>query len=49
MLNGRDYVLPEDIQAVLPGLIGHRLVHQNHSVMTAEEQAREIIDSVPIP
>ncbi len=49
LLDGRDYVLPEDIQAVLPSLTGHRLVHQNHSVMTAEEQAREIIDSVPIP
>ncbi len=25
MMNGRDYVIPEDVQAVLPGVAGHRL------------------------
>ena len=25
MLNGRDYVIPEDVQAVLPAVVGHRL------------------------
>lgn len=24
-LAGRDYLLPEDVQAVLPGVVGHRL------------------------
>ena len=25
MLEGRDKVLPEDVQAILPGVAGHRL------------------------
>jgi MoxR-like ATPase len=49
LLDGRDFVLPEDIQAVLPGLIAHRLVRQNAPSLTADELAQEIIDSVPIP
>jgi len=49
LLDGRDFVLPEDIQAVLPGLIAHRLVRHNNPSMTADELAQEIIESVPIP
>jgi MoxR-like ATPase len=25
LLAGRDYVIPEDVQAVLPAVVGHRL------------------------
>jgi MoxR-like ATPase len=49
MLDARDFVLPEDVQAVLPGIVAHRLVRTGDSMQTTEELAREIIESVPIP
>lgn len=49
MLDGRDFVLPEDIQAILPGLVAHRLVKQDNPGMPASDLANEIIDSVTIP
>lgn len=48
LTQGRDHVIPEDVQIVLPGVISHRL-------MTATEQyntqtlASEFIQQVPIP
>jgi len=49
MLDARDFALPEDVQAVLPGIVAHRLVRIGDSMQTTEEMAREIIESVPIP
>ena len=50
MLEGRDKVLPEDVQAVLPGVAGHRLrpVHDGvrHSSL---ETARHLVSVVRIP
>jgi MoxR-like ATPase len=50
LLEGRDKVLPEDVQAVLPGVAGHRLrpVHDGarHSSMDCAES---LISAVPIP
>ena len=50
MLDGRDAALPEDVQAVLPGVAGHRL----QSVQEVQRQdgdglARELIEAVAIP
>ncbi len=50
LLDGRNAVLPEDVQAVLPGVASHRL----QSVQAAERRdgdqlARELIEAVPIP
>ena len=50
LLEGRDKVVPEDVQAVLPGVAGHRLrpVHdgvRGSSTITAED----LIRAVPIP
>ncbi|QDX79822.1 AAA family ATPase [Denitratisoma sp. DHT3] len=50
-LERRDHVLPEDIQAVLPAVAGHRL-HPGAGTdvaPTAEEMARRLIESVPLP
>jgi MoxR-like ATPase len=47
LLCGRDSVLPEDVQAVAPSVIGHRIAH-NLSVADRETCARELIDSVPL-
>ena len=50
-LEGRDLVLPEDLQTVLPAVIGHRLqpateIAEDLSVM---ERMRLFLDSVPVP
>ena len=44
-LDGRDYVLPEDIQAVFPSLAGHRLRPAGGTVI----DMAAVLDAVPIP
>ena len=47
-LAGRDMVLPEDVQAVAPGVMGHRLPASDaHGVPAA--LVTELLGSVPIP
>src|SRR5690554_556602 len=46
-LAGRDYLIPEDVQAVLPAVAGHRL--GGHDVATGNAQARRLLDEVPVP
>lgn len=50
-LEGRDHVLPEDIQAVLPAVAGHRLrLTANAGVVpNSNEVSRRLIESVPLP
>jgi MoxR-like ATPase len=50
LLEGRDKVIPEDVQAVLPGVAGHRLrpVHDGMRVSSVEK-ADGLIAAVPIP
>ena len=47
LIEGRDHVLPEDIQAVLPSVAGHRLRLATGSDMTVA--IRQLIEAVPIP
>jgi MoxR-like ATPase len=50
LLEGRDKVLPEDVQAVLPGVAGHRLRPIHDGVRhTSIDAARQLISVVPIP
>jgi MoxR-like ATPase len=50
LLEGRDKVLPEDVQAVLPGVAGHRLRPTHDGVRhTSLDAARNLISVVPIP
>jgi MoxR-like ATPase len=50
LIEGRSSVLPEDVQAVLPALVGHRLrVTGEASVASSLATGRRIIESVPIP
>jgi MoxR-like ATPase len=50
LLEGRDMVLPEDLQAVLPAVIGHRLqpASEQTEPLTSAERARLLLDSVPL-
>ena len=50
LLHGHEHVLPEDIQAVLPSVIGHRLRLAQESTESANESVAEsLIKQVPIP
>jgi MoxR-like ATPase len=50
LLEGRDKVVPEDIQAVLPGVAGHRLRPVHDGVrQTSMDKASGLISAVPIP
>ncbi|WIM05672.1 MAG: AAA family ATPase [Candidatus Nitricoxidivorans perseverans] len=48
-LSGRDHVLPEDVQAVLPGVAGHRLRPAEGTSASSDMIATRLIEAVPIP
>ena len=50
-LEGRDLVLPEDLQTVLPAVIGHRLQPATEYAedLSVMERMRLFLDSVPVP
>jgi MoxR-like ATPase len=49
-LHGRDMVLPEDLQAVLPAVIGHRLQPSNDQSepLSSGERVQRMIAAVPV-
>ncbi|MCU7372531.1 AAA family ATPase [Paucibacter sp. O1-1] len=49
LLDERDYVSPDDVQAILPQTIAHRLRPKAGSGRGAREQVRAMIESIPIP
>ena len=50
LLDGRNAVLPEDIQTVLPGVASHRLQSvQDIQASDGDKLARELIEAVAIP
>jgi MoxR-like ATPase len=52
MLDGRDYVLPDDVKALAEPVFGHRLVATTDARIRgrrADEILREVLRSVPVP
>src|SRR6476661_3910635 len=49
MMEGRRQVLPEDVQAILPAVVGHRLHASADAVKGGFDPAKELIAGVPIP
>ena len=49
LMEGHEHVLPEDIQAILPSVIGHRLQPSVDMRIADNNLARYLIDQVPIP
>lgn len=49
LLSGRDYVAPDDVQAVLPQTIAHRLIPVGDAGRGAVEQVRAMLQAVPLP
>jgi len=48
-LDGRAAVLPEDVQAVLPAVVGHRLAAAADAADDPESLAAELLQAVPVP
>ena len=49
MLDGRDHILPDDIQMVLPSVVNHRLRSATDSETGAAENLARLLLEVPIP
>jgi MoxR-like ATPase len=49
LISGRDYVAPDDVRAILPQTVAHRLTPVSSSGRGAVEQVRALLDSVPLP
>lgn len=50
LLAGRGHVLPEDVQAVLPGVVSHRLALNNPKLSVSPDAAAAfLIKQVPVP
>jgi MoxR-like ATPase len=49
LLSGRDYVAPDDVQAILPQTIAHRLVPIGDAGRGPVEQVRAMVEAVPLP
>ena len=49
LIEGRDYVAPDDVQAVLPQTIAHRLVPVGDAGRGAVEQVRAMVEATPLP
>ena len=49
LLSGRNYVAPDDVQAVLPQTIAHRLIPVGDAGRGAVEQVRAMLQAVALP
>lgn len=50
LMEGRNQVLPEDLQAILPGVVGHRLfVARDSTRINGAAVVEKLIEAVPIP
>ena len=48
-LHGRDYAMPEDLQQVLPWVVGHRLRSGQDRTEIPRKQLMEIFAAIPVP
>jgi MoxR-like ATPase len=48
MIHGRDHVIPEDIKAILPSVVGHRLLNSSH-LESSTETIAAMLKAVAIP
>lgn len=49
LISGRDYVAPDDVQAIIAQTIAHRLAPVGNAGRGAVEQVQAMVDSVPLP
>ncbi len=48
LISGRDYAAPDDVQAILPQTIAHRLIPVGDAGRGAVEQVLAMIEAVPL-
>jgi MoxR-like ATPase len=46
---GRDFVTPDDVQLVVPHVLGHRVLMRDDSGSSARRRLAELLDSLPVP
>ena len=49
LISGRDYVAPDDVQAILPQAVAHRMIPVGDAGRGAIEQVRAMLEAVPLP
>ncbi len=49
LMSGHSGVTPDDLQAIAPSVISHRLRHRDGNVRDTLEIASQVLDAVPIP
>ncbi len=49
LLAGRDYVAPDDVQAIFPQTVAHRLIPVGDAGRGPIEQVRAMLEAVPLP
>ncbi len=49
LISGRDYVAPDDVQAILPQTVAHRMIPVSDAGRGAIEQVRAMLEAVPLP
>jgi MoxR-like ATPase len=49
LLSGRDYVAPDDVQAILPQTVAHRMIPTGDAGRGPLEQVRAMLEAVPLP
>jgi MoxR-like ATPase len=49
LLSGRDYVAPDDVQAILPQTVAHRLIPVGDAGRGPVEQVRAMLEAVALP
>lgn len=49
LISRRDYVAPDDVQAILPQCVAHRMVPVSDAGRGSIEQVRAMIDATPLP
>ncbi len=49
LLSGRDYLAPDDVQAILPQTVAHRMIPVGDSGRGAVEQVRAMLAAIPLP
>jgi MoxR-like ATPase len=52
VLEGRDFVLPDDVKAIAPAALGHRLLPKSHGTVaagTGSDVVRQVLEQVPVP
>jgi len=49
LIEGRDYVIPDDIKALATPVIAHRIIMKPNSEVEAEDVVKEALESVEVP